>query len=96
MKMIIRYLACFLVALTLCACSLSTSDLENEVKDLVNQKLSGTGIKATNVLLTHVEGNDYSGIVTLTDGSDAEEFDINVVYDGRSFQYEIPAFNDEY
>lgn len=68
----------------------TTAELEKEVKDLANEKLSGTGVKATKVLLTHKGGNDYSGTITLSGDGEVEDYDINVVYDGRSFQYEIP------
>ena len=31
----------------------------------------------------------------MSDGSETEEYDINVIYDGRTFQYEIPELLDK-
>ncbi len=94
-KHIKSFVFCLLMACTM-SCTLvsceqaTTAELEKEVKDLANEKLSGTGVKATKVLLTHKGGNDYSGTITLSGDGEVEDYDINVVYDGRSFQYEIP------
>lgn len=97
-KHIKSFVFCLLMACTM-SCTLvscnqmTTAELEKEVKDLANEKLSGTGVKATKVLLIHKGGNDYSGTITLSGDGEVEDYDINVVYDGRSFQYEIPDLN---
>jgi len=97
-KHIKSFVFCLLMACTM-SCTLvscnqmTTAELEKEVKDLANEKLSGTGVKATKVMLIHKGGNDYSGTITLSGGGEVEDYDINVVYDGRSFQYEIPDLN---
>ena len=57
--------------------------------------MKGTGVRATDVTFIHQEGNYYTGIITLSDGSETEEYDINVIYDGRTFQYEIPELLDK-
>ena len=95
MKQKILHSICFCAVLIMAACSASTADLEKGVKDLANEKMAGTGVKATKVSLVHKSGNDYTGLITLTDGEETEEYDINVTYDGRTFQYEIPALLDE-
>lgn len=92
MKKIKTMLLFLTAALTLLSCKPSTSQLEDEVINLVNEKLSSTGVKATKISLIHKGGNDYCGIITLTADGEVEEYDINVVSDGRTFQYEIPAF----
>lgn len=97
-KHIKSILFCLLMACTM-SCTLvscdqmTTAELEKEVKDLANEKLSGTGVKATKVLLIHKGGNDYSGTITLSGDGEVEDYDINVVSDGRSFQYEIQGLN---
>lgn len=75
------------------SCKLSTSDLEDEVKELCNEKASGTGVRATDVNLVHENGNEHSGIITVSSNDKTLDFDINVVYDGEKFRYEIPALN---
>ena len=78
------------MSLTFVSCTqVSTAELEKEVKDLANEKFSGTGVKATKVMLIHKGGNDYSGTITLSADGEVEDYDIKVVSDGRSFQYEI-------
>lgn len=93
MNKIKTILFCLMASIALLSCKPITSQLEKEVKSLANEKLSGTGVKATNVTLIHKGGNDYSGIITLSADGEEEEYDINVVCDGRNFQYEIPALN---
>lgn len=88
-------IAVVLVSLTFASCQLTTSQLEKEVKDFVNEKMSGTGVHATNINLVHEDGNNYTGQITLVADGEEEDFDINVVYDGRSFQYEIPELLGE-
>lgn len=97
-KHIKSFVFCLLMActmsLTFVSCNqVSTAELEKEVKDLANEKLSGTGIKATKVMLTHKGGNDYSGTITLSGDGEVEDYAINVVCDGRNFQYEIQGLN---
>ena len=82
------------MSFTFVSCNqVSTAELEKEVKDLANEKFSGTGVKATKVMLIHKGGNDYSGTITLSADGEVEDYDINVVSDGRSFQYEIQGLN---
>ena len=97
-KHIKSFVFCLLMACTMSftfvSCNqLSTAELEKEVKDLANEKFSGTGVKATKVMLIHKGGNDYSGTITLSADGEVEDYDINVVSDGRSFQYEIQGLN---
>lgn len=82
-------IAAALLSLTFVSCQLTTSQLEKEVKDLVNEKSEGTGIRATNVNLVHEDGNKYTGQITLVADGEEETFSINVISDGRTFQYEI-------
>ncbi|GEM_PF-3594787 len=76
------------------SCNLSTWDLEEEVKDSVTEKLAGTGVYVTDLTLVHQSGNDYTGTITLSAEGEELELDINVICDGRSFQYEIPDLNN--
>lgn len=89
----LKKILCLLVVLLLVACHPTTEQLEKEVKTLASEKFAEVGIRVVNVTLIHKGGNDYSGIITLSSEGESEEFDINVVCDGRNFQYEIPAFN---
>ena len=50
-------IAAVLLSLTFASCQLTTSQLEKEVKNLANEKLAGTGVRATNINLVHEDGN---------------------------------------
>lgn len=87
MKKLFFTLVC---AVLLASCSASTSDIANEAKMLFNSNSDGTGIIATNVTLTKVSDNSYKGIITLSNGSETEDYTIIVNYDGETIMYEIP------
>lgn len=87
-----------LMALTFTACNkVTTASLESEVKQLFNEtsKKEGADVKATKVTLIKVDDTNYKGQITLNADGEEEDFDINVIYDGRSFQYEIPDLLDD-
>ncbi len=87
-----KKLLCLIVVLVFVACHPTTEQLEKDVKKLASEKLASADIRVVDVRLIHKGGNDYSGIITLSSQGETEEFDINVVCDGRNFQYEISAF----
>lgn len=74
----------------------STPSLEREVKTLFNEnaKKEGSYVRAKSVNLIKIDNNTYRGQITLTADGEEENFDINVITDGRSFQYEIPELID--
>lgn len=88
-------IATTLLSLTFASCQLTTSQLEKEVKNLVNEKMAETGVRATNINLVHEDGNKYTGQITLVADGEEETFSINVICDGRTFQYEIPELIGE-
>ena len=92
-KKLITLLLAVSIAATFVSCRMSTSQLEKEVRELFNEKNDGTGVKATKVTLIKKDDNNYTGTIILTGDGETEEFEINVVYDGRIFQYEIPDLN---
>lgn len=77
------------------SCSrVSTSGLEEDVLELVNKNLADMdNISATKVSLIHNEGNKYSGIIVFNVDGEEAMFDINVICDGRSFEYKIPELD---
>lgn len=83
-----------LLSFTLFSCKISTGQLENEVQNLMEEKFeeAGLNIKVNNISLVHKGGNDYTGLVILECEGEIEQFDINVICDGESFQYEIVNF----
>lgn len=90
MKKLLFSIVC---AFALFSCGLSTSDVENEVLNLANSKLVGTGVVAKDVTLVKGEGNNYKGMITLSADGEEESYTINVVCDGENIMYEIPELN---
>jgi hypothetical protein len=84
-------LLCMFAVFSLVSCQPTTEQLEEEVKKLAREKFLGTGVYVDDVTLVHKGGNDYKGIITLSSDGETEDLEINVVCDGRNFQYEIPA-----
>lgn len=79
-------------ALTCISCNhVSTSRLEKEVKALFNKNAASEGVdaKATKVTLIKKDANNYVGSITIQAEGETEDYDIKVISDGRSFQYEI-------
>lgn len=87
----------FVVALTLsfASCSLITEDLEEETKNFVNENFANEGVDiiATDITLVHENGNKYSGQVTLLVDGEEDNYDINVIYDGRTISWKINFLN---
>ena len=85
-----KLILAFLMFFALTACRASVDELQTEVQNLFNKEAEEIGLYATDVILVHVKDNQYEGLITITDGEETEKFDINVVYDGETFMYEIP------
>ena len=90
MKAAVKWLFVVLVALGLTtACGRSTEDLEKDVKEAISAKLAGEGVNVVSVDLVKKGGNEYTGIVKLSDGSETVEGTLTVTVDGDDFIWEI-------
>lgn len=85
MKKLKAILFTTMFALAVCACGTSVSDLEDDVMQAYNEQYGSTQGRATDLTLTHVEGNNYSGMITI----DGDMYNIDVIFDGRSFTYQV-------
>lgn len=87
----------FAVTLTLsfASCSLITENLEEETKNSVNENFANEGVDiiATDITLVHENGNKYSGQITLLVDGEEDNYDINVIYDGRTISWKINFLN---
>lgn len=87
---ILRHLAIMsLVAVFLTACTPSTDELAAEVRSDIESRLDGQGITITSFLLSHRGGNEYAGILETQEPLGQFTYAVDVVYDGRSFTWEI-------
>lgn len=96
MKKIIKTIALSLAICLLGSCfGPSTQELANEVEKGIQNWLveNETDLTVRSFTLMHVEGNKYSGIVTIADDEgDADDFKVEVIYDGENVSWEIPNF----
>ena len=76
----------------LVSCKLSTSELAKQVQEHIVETLSenGVNVRVTKDLQLVKKGNnEYSGIMTISAGGQTQQISVNVVYDGKSFSWEI-------
>lgn len=96
MKKIIKTITLSLAICLLGSCfGPSTQELANEVEKAIQQWLieNETELTVSSFTLMHVEGNKYSGIVTIADEEgDSDDFKVEVIYDGENLSWEIPDF----
>ena len=74
------------------SCSLSTDELAEEVKMSMEEtweKEGITGMKIESFILTHKEGNEYSGILETTEDGESFKYTVQVIYDGDNMNWEI-------
>lgn len=71
------------------SCSVMTEELEVQVVNLCNKNLVGTGVTATDANLIWVEGTQYKGTITLSDGIEKHNVNIKVTCDGQKIMYEF-------
>ncbi len=94
-KAILTFFFAVTLTLSFASCSLITENLEEETKNFVNENFANEGVDiiATDITLVHENGNKYSGQVTLLVDGEEDNYDINVIYDGRSIIWKINFLN---
>jgi len=76
----------------LVSCRLSTSELAKQVQEHMVETFTenGTAVRVTKDLeLVKKSNNEYSGLMTISAGGQTQQISVNVVYDGKSFSWEI-------
>ena len=81
--------------LTLMLFSCNTGNVEklrNKILVSIKQKIEaeGGGIEIVSFILTHVDGNEYAGVLETMEDGDLYSYTVNVISDGKSFEWEIP------
>lgn len=97
MKKIITSVMLIIVVMFLATCSsrISTEELSRQVGNSIKEDFANnemlSGLKVGNVQLVNTDGNNYSGIVKVFDEEgQSANLDVNVIYDGKYFKWEIP------
>lgn len=80
-----------IACITMSSCKVSTEQLTKEVKQhmIEEYQKDGSNIEVKDLTLIHKSGNDYSGIAVLESDGEELKCDVEVVYDGDSFQWKV-------
>ena len=87
------FLAILFMATAMCflSCRMSTSRLAQEVQSSIieHYRDQGTTIKVKkDLILTHIGGNEYAGMMTISAYRGGEKVSVSVIYDGKTYQCE--------
>ena len=91
-------MALVLLTLTIVGCGTSKSDLEQEVRDSMYEKLNENdpdpAIWVNSLNLVHQGGPDYTGVAVIShdplgDSSEKESVNVKVTFDGDTFIWKI-------
>ena len=64
-----------------------TSEVQQDIQNTYNQEQ--LGIKVTSLVLTHEEGNYYAGVLETSEPDGEYVYNVEVIYDGNSFIWEV-------
>lgn len=83
-----------LVLLLICSCNSggTIEQLRINIQKSIAEKIvsEGGGVEIVSFTLSHVNGNDYLGVLETMENGTAYSYLVNVIYDGNSFVWEIP------
>lgn len=95
-KLLIAGFMAFLAScLLVFSCKLSTEDLAKQVQEHMVEtwKENDIDLEITkDLILIKKSDTEYSGVVTLSAEGETEQVTVNVLYDGKSFQWEVEEF----
>jgi hypothetical protein len=80
--------------LLICSCNLggSIEQLRIKIQKSIANKIESevSGVEIVSFTLSHVNGNEYLGVLETMENGTVYSYPVNVVYDGNSFVWEIP------
>ncbi len=92
MKKIIIILLFSSFTLFVMSCKLSSTELAVEVKKSMYdtwEKEGITGITIDDLTVTHLNANEYTGLLETTEDGEKFKRSVKIVYDGENMQWEI-------
>uniref|UniRef100_UPI00404A870B hypothetical protein n=1 Tax=Flavobacterium sp. TaxID=239 RepID=UPI00404A870B len=91
MKRVIFLFVTLLLVLNSCQNG-GIEQLRRDVLKSIEEKIQseGGGIDVVSFTLTHVNGNEYVGVVETMENGTAYTYPVNVIFDGKTFVWEIP------
>ena len=87
-----KILTIFLFFAVSCNNNPGISELQTQVFDDIKNKLESQNenIEAHSLEITHVSGNEYIGILETLENGQNFSYNVNIIFDGNSFVWEIP------
>ena len=89
MKSIKLLISTLIISAFLMACSPSTEELTEQVKQSMTEKFQPEGISITNLILTKKSDYEYSGILETKEPNGSFTYSVDVTSDGDSFNWKI-------
>ena len=89
MKNIKLFTATLLLSVFLTACSPSTDELTEQVKQSMEEKFKTSGVSISSFILTKKGGNEYTGILETKEPNGNFTYNVEVVSDGKSFTWNV-------
>ena len=80
------------IALMATACGYGIEDVAQDVIADIESQLEaefGEDVYVGEIVLVHVGGNEYEGIVDISVGGETEVCDVDVLFDGSSYKWEL-------
>jgi len=80
-----------IIAFSLHSCRMGVNRLTYEVQEDIQQTYNeeNLGIIVNSLILTHAEGNSYTGILETSEPDGDFSYYVDVIYDGNSFIWEV-------
>lgn len=94
MKSIILFFwLAFSIVIASCNNNANINQLQDEVLNDIKANIESQGedIEVKSFVLTHLSGNEYVGILETIENGQVFKYNVNVVSDGNTFVWEIPA-----
>jgi hypothetical protein len=90
-KTISKSLMLVFMALFLSACTLSTEDLTQQVKEdmMKNAKFKENSVTVVDLKLVKKTDTEYTGLLKTTEPGGEKTYDVQVTYDGSTFKWEV-------
>ena len=88
----LKFLFLILIVVISSCSSRGIEQLRNEVLKSIEDKIAseGGGMEIVSFTLTHVNGNEYVGVLETLENGEAFSYPVNVISDGKTFVWEIP------
>ncbi len=88
----LKFLFLILIVVISSCSSRGIEQLRNDVLKSIEDKIAseGGGMEIVSFTLTHVNGNEYVGVLETLENGEDFSYPVNVISDGKTFVWEVP------